>query len=162
MSNNGDLPLGTIKGVKVSIDDTLSLLDKFADDDIIGDLDGETITVGDFRHRLLRLSAMPKMVPMEDRISDKEWAEAVFDRGEAPYGRCAWCRTAKGAAGCLNLCDMPAAAAQDFTNGIMNHLNERRAQTAWLEALGGCTCGPARLTGYAVERDRHDHRCPMG
>lgn len=160
---NGDAVLGTLNGVEMTIDRTLDLLSRMDPDAVIGQPPEEEhpVTVGEFARRLRRLAAMPPVVPMEERLSDQEWAEAVIVRGEAPYGRCDWCGTALGAAGCLNLCDMPAAAAQEFNEGILNHLNERRAQTRWLETLGGCTCGPANLSGYAVERDSHDPQCPM-
>lgn len=110
---------------------------------------------------LTKAAAMPRTVPPEYRLSDAEWAEAVVVRGEAPYGRCAWCNAALGAAGCLNLCDMPAGAAREFTNGLLAVLAARRAKIVWVEALGGCTCGPAHLSGYQIERDTHDRTCPM-
>lgn len=162
VTHNGSLHLGTLRGVDVTIDDTLALLDGFDDDTVIGDLDGETITVHEFRRRLRRTALLPPMVPVEDRLPDSEWAEAVIVRGEAPYGRCPFCETAKGVAGCLNLCEMPAALAQEFTNGLRNVLEQNRSNIHVMEALGGCTCGPARLTGYATERDHHSERnCPL-
>lgn len=161
MLNHSDVTLGDINGIPVTIAQTISLLERLSPDALIGEDRGEQVTVGDFLRRLHRLAAMPTPVPQKDRISDKEWAEAVFTRGEAPYGRCPWCQNAKSVAGCTNLCDMPAAAAQEFNDGMLAVLNKRRSETAWLEALGGCICGPPRLYGYATERDHHEGRCPM-
>lgn len=153
--------LGSIRGRDVTVADMITLLEAREPDEVLGELDGETVTVAEGLRRMHRAALYPDMVPVEDRLSDEEWAEAVIVRGEAPYGRCPFCQTAKGAAGCLNLCDMPAAAAQEFTNGLMNVLEQRRAKVRWVEDLAGCTCGPPRLHGYAIQRDSHDRWCPM-
>lgn len=156
-----DTVLGSIRGREVSVADMITLLEARDPDEVLGELDGETVTVAEGLRRMHRAALYPPMVPMEDRISDEEWAEAVIVRGEAPYGRCPFCQTAKGAAGCLNLCDMPAAAAQEFQNGLFEVLEKRRGEVTWVENLAGCTCGPANLHGYAIQRDSHDYRCPM-
>lgn len=156
-----DTVLGNINGREVSVADMIALLEARDPDEVIGELDGETITVAEGLRRMHRAALYPPMVPIEDRLSDEEWAEAVIVRGEAPYGRCPFCGTAKGAAGCLNLCDMPAAAAQEFQNGLIAALEARRGEVRWVEELAGCTCGYPKLHGYAIQRDSHDRRCPM-
>lgn len=156
-----DTVLGAIGGRDVSVADMIALLEARDPGEVLGELDGETITVAEGLRRMHRAALFPDMVPVEERLSDEEWAEAVIVRGEAPYGRCPFCGTAKGAAGCLNLCDMPAAAAQEFQNGLMDVLHKRRGEVRWVEDLAGCTCGPANLTGYAIQRDSHGFRCPM-
>lgn len=156
-----DTVLGSVNGREVSVADMIVLLEARDPDEVLGELDGETVTVAEGLRRMHRAALYPDMVPPEKRISDEEWAEAVVMRGEAPYGRCPFCQTAKGAAGCLNLCDMPAGAAADFQRGLFEVLAQRRAQVQWVEDLAGCTCGPANLQGYAIQRDSHDGRCPM-
>jgi hypothetical protein len=156
-----DTVLGTIRGREVNVADMIALLEARDPDEILGELDGETVTVAEGLRRMQRAALLPPMVPEEDRISGEEWAEAVLVRGEAPYGRCPFCQTAKGAAGCLNLCDMPTAMARDFTNGLLAVINANRGKVAWVEELAGCTCGPANLHGYAIQRDSHGYRCPM-
>lgn len=116
---------------------------------------------GDLLAALRRVAALPLPVPVERRLSDAEWAEAVVVRGEAPYGRCAYYQAALGAAGCLNLCDMPAGAAREFTNGLLAIIEHHRATTRWVETLGGCICPSPRLTGYQSARVSHGTACPM-
>lgn len=156
-----DLVLGTARGREVTVADMISLLESRDPDEVLGELNGETVTVADGLRQMHRAGLLPDMVPEQERLSDEEWAEAVVVRGEAPYGRCPFCETAKGAAGCLNLCDMPAAMATEFTNGLMNVLNINRGKVTWVETLAGCTCGPAKLHGYAIQRDAHKSPCPM-
>lgn len=107
-------------------------------------------------------ASLPVAVPEHLRLPDSEWAEAVVVRGEAPYGRCGYCQSALGVAGCLNLCDMPTGMSRKFTDRLMDVINHRRAQVHWVENLAGCTCGPARLTGYQTNRHSHGRDCPMG
>lgn len=156
-----DVVLGQVAGRDVTVGDLIGLFESMDPDRVIGELDGETVTVAEGLRRLQRTALLPPLVPEEDRLPGEEWAEAVVVRGEAPYGRCPFCGTAKGVAGCLNLCEMPAGLASEFNAGLLAVLAERRRRIVVLEALGGCTCGPANLLGYAVARDYHDYRCPM-
>lgn len=128
---------------------------------VLGVLDGEEVTLGDLASALRRIAALPRPVPVEDRISDDDWAEAVVMRGEAPYGRCDYCKAALGKAGCLNLCDMPAGAAREFNAGLLAVIAERRSRVHFLEVLGDCSCPSPSLSGYQVERESHHRGCPM-
>ena len=156
-----DLVLGDLAGRPVTVAGLIALLETMDSTQVLGDLDGHVVTVADGLRRLRRTALLPRVVPVEDRLPEKEWAEAVIMRNEAPYGRCPFCDNALGAAGCLNLCDMPSAMAHEFNQGLQDVINQNRARVAWLEALGGCTCEAPKLFGYQTERESHHTRCPM-
>ena len=162
MRTCGDLTLGDLNGVPVTVDDLISVLEKRDPTEIIKPASGdkEAVTVTDFLRSLHRMSVTPKPVPVEERLPDDEWAQQIVE-GKAPYGRCLECGAAKGAVGCLNLCDRPSGMVKDFQAGLMGHLNKQRGMIHWMESLGGCTCGPPNLFGYAIERDYHDRGCPF-
>lgn len=116
--------------------------------------------LGELRQAATRISLLPTPVPADDPRREG-WTEAVYVRGEAPFGRCCYCNVARSPAGCLNLCEMPSGFSRRFTQGILDQISKRRGAIVWLEKLGGCTCGPASLFGYQVERESHDYGCPM-
>lgn len=145
----------------MTVGDLIARLEPMDPDLVLGELDGETVTVAEGLRRLHRTALLPPVVPESERLSGEEWAEAVIVRGEAPYGRCPFCRTAKGVAGCLNLCDLPGGMVRESQDGLHAVLAKRRAATAWLESLGGCTCPPPQYSGYQAERDGHERPCPM-
>ena len=111
--------------------------------------------VADLIAALHRVAALPQ--PAGDMNSD--WADRVVT-GEAPFGRCPYCRAPRGPLTCLNLCELAAGQARRITDGIHTTLAAMRARVRFTEILAGCTCPTAVLHGYAVERDTHNTGCP--
>jgi hypothetical protein len=114
----------------------------------------------DLQRALTRLRMLP-MPPAEDDPRREDWTEAVYVRGEAPYGHCAFCNVPRSPAGCLNLCEMSAGHVRAFNNGLQSVINKMRSDHALLEVLGGCTCPPERMSGYQYQRTSHNTFCPM-
>ena len=119
-----------------------------------------TAMLSELRALAGRLAMLPKAVAADDPRRE-DWTEAVYVRGEEPFGRCAFCGVARSPAGCLNLCELAAGHARAFTQGLLDVIGERRGEIHLLEVLGGCTCPAPRLFGYQIERESHDRGCPM-
>lgn len=96
------------------------------------------------------------------RSAAPDWIDANLHGDPPVHGACTWCGAhLPPTLGCLNLCDMPTGLSRQFNAGLDRVIARGRHDERVMEALGGCTCPPPRLWGYAAARDGHDRGCPM-